>query len=259
MAAPKRTNMIDDDLSSMDLMGVIVDINDPEKLGRARVRVFGKFDDIVDEDLPWAEPHIGNTFGQKGGSGTISIPRKGAVVNVLFDNGNIYSPLFYNIQEVSPDLLAEIKNSYEGAHALLYDGDEELKLFYTREKGITMVLKDSRVNIASDNSITIEHKGTQSIIELRGGNITINSDSEINMTAGSRVKVTAPEVWIDGKETKVGHTASYSAVLAEPLFAFLKTLAATVDAKMYVTAGAMASACAQAEQLSTSGTVKVSK
>jgi hypothetical protein len=256
----KVRELKNDDLKSMVFMGEVVDIEDPIKQGRARVRVFGKFDDLADDEIPWANQQMGITFGTAGGSGAISIPRKGAVVNVMFDNGNLYSPYFYNIQEASPDLLEEIKNSYEGAHALIYDKDEKgLKVFYTREKGLNFILDESRVTIESDNAIVIEHKGTSAIIELRGNNITITADSEINATAGSRVKVTAPEVWIDGKETKTGHVASYSQVLGEPLFAFLKTLSAAVDAKLYPTPSAMASACALAEQLTLSQTCKISK
>jgi len=257
--AVNRKNMVIDDLKTMHLYGEVVDINDPEKRGRARIRVFGKFDDLDNEDIPWAEQSLSHSFGARGGSGTLSVPRIGAIVNVYFDNGNIYTPFFYNILEPSQDLLDEISGSYEAAQSLIYDGDENLKIYYIREKGLTLALKDSRVNIASDNAITIEHVGTSSIIELRGGVCTVTTDSEINMTAGSRIKATAPEIWIDGKETKTGHVPSYSQVLGEPLFAFLKTLAAAVDAKLYPSPGAMAGAAAQAEQLSLSGTCKVSK
>lgn len=254
-----RKNMMSDDLMNMHLYGVIVDINDPEKRGRAKVRVFGKFDDLDIEDLPWAENSLGHSFGGSGGSGALSIPQLDTVVGVYFDNGNIYTPIFTSIVETNEALLTEINGSYEGAQSLVYDSQEDLKIFYTREKGLTLSLKDSRVNIASDNSITIEHRGTSSIIELRGGTITITADSEIEMTAGSRIKASAPEVWLDGKETKTGHFPSYSQVLGEPLFAALKVLASAVDAKLYPTPGAMSTAIAQAEQLSLSKTCKISK
>lgn len=255
----RTSELKNDDLKSMLFMGEVVDIEDPTKTGRARVRIFGKFDELADDELPWATQALGFTFGSGGGSGSISIPRLGAVVNVVFDNGNLYSPYFMNIQETSTDLLDEIKNSYEGAQSLIYDADEKLKVFYTREKGLTLMLDESRVTIESDNAIVIEHKGTSTIIELRGNNITMTADSEINITAGSRVKVTAPEIWENGKETKIGHVPAYSAVLAEPLFAFLTVLSSSVDAKSPVTPSAMASACATAKSLATSQTVKVSK
>ena len=254
----KREQWIRDDLREMQFLGVVVKNDDPEKIGRCRIRVFGKFDDIADDDLPWATASRGLSFG-KDGSGQFSTPKIDSVVNVMFNNGNIYSPEYFSIQELAPDLKAEISGSYPNAHSVIYDDDEKLRVYYTQNKGVTIFLKDSRINIANDNSIVIEHKGTSSIIELRGNNITINADSEINITGGSRIKATAPEVWLDGKETKAGHIPSYSMVLAEPLFAFLKTLSATVDAKLYPTPSAMATACATAEQLSVSTTCKVSK
>src|SRR3989304_3934286 len=130
----ERKDLVKDDLAVMTFLGVVVDIEDPEKQGRAKVRVFGKFDELADADLPWAQPWLGNTFGAGGGAGVISVPRKGAVVNVTFDNGNLYSPYFYNIHEPSKDMLDEIKGSYEAAHSLISHGDEQLKIFYTREK-----------------------------------------------------------------------------------------------------------------------------
>lgn len=254
----KREQWIRDDLRQMEFLGVVVDNKDPNKNGRCRIRVFGKFDELEDADLPWANPIRGLSFGVDG-SGQFSSPKKNSVVHVKFSNGNIYAPEFYSIQELAPDLKQEISGSYENAHSLVYDKDEQLKMYYTKEKGLTIFLKDSKINIANDNSIVIEHKGTSSIIELRGNNITMNSNSEINLTSGTRIKETSAEVWVNGKETKLGHVPSYSAVLAEPLFAFLKVLASAVDAKLYATPGAMATACTTAELLSTSNTVKVSK
>lgn len=253
-----RNEMFRDDLKNMQFMGAVVDNADPEKIGRCRVRVFGKFDDLDDADLPWASPLFGLSFGADGGSGAISVPKKHAVVCVRFNNGNLYSPEYFAMKELASDLKQEISGSYENAHSVIYDKDEGLQVYYTKQKGISIILKQSRVNIANDNAITIEHKGTSAIIELRGNNITVTCDSELNSTAGSRIHEVSPEIWSDGKITKLGHVPSYSAVLAEPLFAFLKTLSAAVDAKLYPTPSAMSSACATAEQLATSKTVMVS-
>lgn len=254
-----RKEMVNDDLRIMRFLGKVIDINDPIKRGRAKIRVFAKFDDLADDDLPWAQPRMSGTFGTGGGSGQISVPRVGAVVCVEFDNGNVYSPYFYNIQEPSPDMMADISGSYEGAQSLIYDGDEKLKVYYTRKGGLMLYLQGSTVNIATDSTITLTHAGSSSIIEMRGNNITITADSQITMTAGSLVKLTAPEVYVDGKETKLGHIPAYSAVLAEPLFQALKILAAACDSKNPPTPSAMTTMVSMAEQLSTSSTVKVSK
>ena len=39
---------------SQHFLGVVVDNKDPEFKARCKVRVFGVFDDVKDEDLPWA-------------------------------------------------------------------------------------------------------------------------------------------------------------------------------------------------------------
>ena len=62
-------------------LGEIVDINDPLKQGRARIRVFGFFDDLEIDDIPWAEQISGLSFSSAKGNGNISIPRVGATVN----------------------------------------------------------------------------------------------------------------------------------------------------------------------------------
>ena len=254
-----RQNFIKDDFKTMQLLGIVVDNNDPLKKARCRIRIFGRFDEIADEDLPWASPTMNLSFGSNTGSGSMSFPKKGTVVAVSFNNGNIYAPEYFSIQEMSDELQQEVSSSYTNFNSIIYDSDEDLKMFYTQEKGITISLKDSKINISNDNSITIEHRGTSSIIELRGNNITVTSDSEINQTAGTRIKDTSPEVWVDGKETKLGHVPAYSAVLAEPLFAGLKALAAIIDSKMYPTPATATSLVEQLEQLATSSTVKVSK
>jgi len=258
---PNKNDLYKDDLSKMEFNGVVVDDQDPLNLGRARVRVFGKFDQLSNEDLPWAMPVRGISFGSSGGSGQYSSPRKDAIVRVRFNNGNIYSPEIVGMQELAPALVQVINGSPVNAHSVIFDDDEKVYIYYTQKNGINIVLKNSSINIANDanNTVTIQSNNNASIIEATGGTVNVTTDSQVNVTAGSRVHVSSPEVYIDGKKTELGHVPSYSAVLGEPLFAFLNVMAATVDAKQYSTPGAMASACAQAKQLSLSQTVTVSK
>lgn len=225
-------------------LGVIEDADDPLKKGRAKIRIYGIFDDIPTADLPWADQtQKGTIFGQGGGSGSISIPKVGALVKVEFSEGDIMNPMYYEIQELEQGLQDELgkepyDQNYKNFHALLFDTDVKLKVFYTKEKGLTLALDSSRVNIATDNSITIEHKDTQSIIELQGGTIRITSDSQINLTAGSQIKASSSQVWVDGQYTRVGHSpVNGPAVLGDKLFLLLKVMAAAIDSKMPSTPG----------------------
>lgn len=247
-------------------LGIIEDINDPQKIGRARIRVYGVFDDIPTQDLPWAFPSSTNTvFGQAGKSGSISIPKVGAIVKVEFDQGDIMNPFYFEIQELEDSLKSELgkepfDSNYSGFHGLLFDGDQKLKVWFTKEKGLTLMLDSSRVNIAPDNSITIEHKDTQSIIELQGGTIRLTSDSQINMTAGSQIKASSSQVWVDGQYTRLGHSpVSGPAVLGDKLFLLLKTMAAAIDAKMPSTPGFLENLVEVYKAMALSNTVTVGK
>jgi hypothetical protein len=163
-------------------LGEIVDINDPLKQGRARVRVFGFFEDLEIEDIPWAEQISGLSFSSSRGNGNISVPRLGAVVNAQFDGSNYYKVFYEFEKETSPDLLAEIADSYEGAQSLIYDTEAQpgpLKIFYTRKKGLTISLGDAKVQLDTQDGgqlrVVIEMGEDQIRMERR--KVIINSNN----------------------------------------------------------------------------------
>lgn len=250
------------DLVDKQFLGFVEDSADPRKEGRCRVRVFGLHDDIPVDDIPWAYPkQKGAFFGKDGKGGSISIPKKGSVVAVRFDNGNPYSPEFYSIHELAEDVKDELKKEgeYQGSHFILFDGDEELKIWFTINKGITIQLKGSRINIGKDKAIMIEHDQSQSSIELRGGEINITSNSTINLTSGSEIEATSNDIWINGNFVKVGHNPVVApAVLGDSLFLLLSAMAAGIDGKYPPTPGAITAAVESAKSIVLSKTVKIS-
>lgn len=244
-------------------IGEVVDNNDPEKEGRCRVKVLGMFmgNEVPNDAIPWAQPFGRSMFagGSAGGFADISVPKIGTYVRVQFAEGDLMSPEYTSIQVINPDVKAEIDGSYLNSHVLAYDVDEQMKVFYTPSKGLELFHKDSHITINPDSSITIEHANTDSIIELVGTTINITANSTINITANSLIKADSSEVAMNGSSvTKLGPAPTYSATLAEPLWVFLKALAAAVDAKLPSTPGIFAGQAAAAEQMSSSKNVKLS-
>jgi hypothetical protein len=163
-------------------LGEIVDINDPLKQGRARVRVFGFFEDLEIEDIPWADQISGLSFSSSRGAGNITVPRLGAVVNAQFDGSNYYKVFYEFEKETSPDLLAEIADSYEGAQSLMYDTDAQpglLKLIYTRKKGLILGLGDATVQLDTQDGgqlrVVIQMGRDQ--IRMEDNKVIINSNN----------------------------------------------------------------------------------
>lgn len=259
-----EVNIRNEDYLDKSFMGIIEDPNDPRREGRCKIRVFGVHEDLEVEDLPWAYPvQKSSFFGQDGKAGSLSVPKKGSVVVVKFNNGNLYSPEYYSIHELEDTAKDELQKDgeYLGSHIILFDGDEEIKIWFTVNKGLTLQLKGSRINIRQDRGIEIEHAGTSSSIELSGGDINIQSQSTVNVTSGAEVVVTSNLVHIAGNQTVVGEgdLAPQKAVLGEPLIAGLYELAALIDAKIPTSVGAATGIVKKTEVAALSNTVVIHK
>lgn len=266
-------NLASSNLRGTEWLGEVEDNLDPEFSGRCKVRVFGLFDGmendkalsspykIPTEDLPWCYPANGIFFasGESKGAGNISIPKVGSKVKVRFNGGNLYAAEYFAVQDTNEEMTKELHDSYLDSHVVLYDSEQDLKILYKKTLGVQVFFQGSNFTINPDGSITIEHKDTQSIIELVGGSINITANSTINLTSNTKIQADSSESILNGSVvTKLGPSPQYSAVLAEPLWNFLKILASAVDAKTPSTPSAMASQAEAFEAISTSKNVKIS-
>lgn len=99
--------------------GVIEDNNDPEKLGRCRIRIFGihtevksknELEGIPTEELPWAEPALGLFEGSVSGFGAWTVPLQGSHVFIFFESGHILNPRFF---ASAPGFPTDINHGFE--------------------------------------------------------------------------------------------------------------------------------------------------
>lgn len=230
-------------------IGIVEYNDDPLYKGRIKVRVFGRLDQTIDDDidnnfniptdcLPWARPKFSDS-GNIRGSGNFSIPKLGSIVNIEFEDGNEYAPMYSSYKCVSDDVINEIKNSYKNAHILLYDtvfGDskngneysnnregEYIKVFFTEEKGLMFdyATKDgsSLINIKPDNSIEIKNLEQSTIIIDKDGNITINNggntfiktngntsietSGKTDVKSSGKTTINSPNVEVTGGKVKI--------------------------------------------------------
>lgn len=246
-------------------LGEVVDVKDPLREGRCRVRVFSIFDELPVEDIPWAVQMKKPTFfGQFSKAGSISIPKKGAIVEVIFNNGNLYSPEYGQVQEIGDDIKEALKKStdfeYEGAHYILFDGDEHIKIYFTKGRGLTFELKDSYLTIDQNSKIEIYHKDGLSSMEFDGNVINIQSQSNVNVVSNV-VTISGQRVDIDGELTNIGANRAKSeyAVMGDTLHEVLTVLASAIDAKMPSTPGASTQYVQSMRNSILSGTVTVAK
>ena len=258
MAYTSDINFIEHDLHDNDWLGVVVNIKDPTFSGRAQIRVFGLLDGISDEHLPWAVP-INSTIFAGDGAGSISVPKIGQIVRVQFNNGDIYATEYTSIQNIDTELIKRIKDDYEGTHVLAYDPVEELTIIFQKGSGIQIYYKESYFQITPDTLVTLSTPNGDSIIQMNADVINVTTKNEVHVAAASVAEVTADEVIVNGAQaTKVGPGPYSHAVLAEPIWALLSTMATALDAKYPATPGANAGLVEAAKQSATSTNVMIS-
>jgi hypothetical protein len=255
----QNPGFVDQSLRNEDWLGVVVNTADTTFSGRAQVRVFGLLNEIRDDHLPWATP-INSLVFAGNGSGSLSVPKVGQFVRVLFNNGDLYAPEYTAIQNVDTALIQKIKDDYPGTHVLLYDPDEDLNIIYQNESGLTIYHKEAVFQINKDSEVTINTPNNDALVQLVKEKATVFAKDSVTVAAGQTSIITADEVRVEGNQnTLVGPNAINHAVLAEPMWAILSSMAAALDAKLPPTPGVNVALVESMKQAATSMNVLIGK
>jgi hypothetical protein len=209
--------MYTDDLTNTQWLGEVVDVNDPDKEGKIRVKVFGKFDDLSVDDIPWARPMNMMTSGSKSGAGGLSVPKLNSLVEIEFDNGVIYTPKWKCVHKLSDELIGKLQSDgyYENAKILEYDSELNFFIYYIKndkegfvirtksdnnESNQIVILENNTIQLKNAKSVEVTITDDNILLKLKGGRIIeINQD---NISLGSASKSAEPCV-LGKKNTKL--------------------------------------------------------
>jgi len=182
----------------LEFKGIVVDNNDPEKMGRVRVQVFGVFDDIPVNHLPWATPeekYMGSTMG------SFIVPPNGAVVKVYFENNEIYNPV-YTCRVTDKNSLNFVSNPGEDyPDTKVFFENDNGEFFKTNTRtGQTVYRHSSGVIIMIDGkgntTISTKASGSSMFIES-GGEINISAKASINIESDDHIFLGAKVICTD--------------------------------------------------------------
>lgn len=207
--------------------GIVEDNNDPSKIGRVKVRIFGIHDDsgVNTADLPWAEVAGSTEFGLISGVGVSSILRKGTMVWVFFkeDDSNYpvifatskgknsssdpYSGVFKDPDGVYPKRMgSDIHPNAQGSYTTLATletacghlielddtaGNERIKV--THKTG-SYIFIDKEGNIFVNSVKNIQYNVADNVTWNIGKKFTVTTGGETTYTSGGNYKVTAPRI-----------------------------------------------------------------
>ena len=216
-----------------DYIGRVIFNEDPTFSGRCKIRVFGLFDELDDQFIPWFAPKNFKIFSSAKGAGDISVPKIGTIVRVNFES-DIYSGEYTNIQNIDPALIDEIKDDYQNTHVLCYDSDKDLVVMYQPMTGFKIWLAGSLIKVDSDGSIQLKHKNNTNVIEINENTVNITTAAGggvVNISADTTINVTAPTVNIDSKSISLGKNSVAKAVKGDKLCSVLKQFATEINTK----------------------------
>lgn len=205
-----RREIIIDNHTTTKYLGIVVDNKDEKKEGRCRVRVFGKFDNIEDNMLPWA------ICKNKNSRGSLIIPKIGDIVVVEFNNGNIYEPEYYAIEYIEEEL-KEKWGDYPDSFSLVYDIDNKIYIYFNKSNRLIIKYNNCELNI--DSKDTLHIKNNKNEIHIDGeGNIDIKSNGEIKVDCNNIVVKSNKEIFFDCNTVggiKLGSNAIKSIIMGE--------------------------------------------
>tara|TARA_B000000441_G_C21740203_1_gene353112 strand:- start:62 stop:790 length:729 start_codon:yes stop_codon:yes gene_type:complete len=179
-----------DNLRDTHWLGEVMDNEDPLLEGRCRIKVFGKFDKLATEDIPWATPQ------NRMVPGSYAVPRIGDVVSIRFDNGDIYHPEYQYQIDIDNDLRGDILSASskpQDVISLVYDAERNLRAYWSAEDGLVittgsgtkespLIQLDSadKIYLYTENEVEIKATKkvfvhTPDVVEVKGKKVYVNS------------------------------------------------------------------------------------
>ena len=183
-------------------LGEVVNVkDDPEKLGRVKVRVFGVYDDIDEADLPWAQIVVPVTTGVHEGKGQYLGILVGTQVFGMFLDGKSSQlpmvigtvPKVIDTGEVDSDKNPILKSDANPKAEANYPHNK----VYETETGHYKEYDDSGTGRIKE----YHQKGTY--YEMTDDGIEIWGETKVTINGTAEVNVTAPVVNVSGDVIKL--------------------------------------------------------
>jgi uncharacterized protein involved in type VI secretion and phage assembly len=176
--------------------GIVVNNNDPDKLGRCKVRVMGIFSDsITDDDLPWALPDFSFIGGK---SGSFIVPHINTLVNVYFERGDIYLPHYTTKIIDKQNLPEERLIDYPDTMVLMKTDEGDVwemnrktkRLLFTHNSG-------TKIEIDKDGNVDILVKGNETKTVNKNMSAFVKGDSLEDVTGYINKKAKTGNITIE--------------------------------------------------------------
>lgn len=160
-----------DDLSR-EYLGVVVENNDPKKLGRVKVTIDGLLEGAA-ADLPFVQSKMNPDF--------FMVPEIGDKLRIVFRDGDIYMPeyvgYYHTIETHNTEFDTDYPNSLGISRAgfkIKYNKQSELFEIQTPNEAYMQINKDGDVKFQSKKDFIVNSDGKVTFTSV--GNVELKSD-----------------------------------------------------------------------------------
>ena len=209
------------DPATQSYLGMVEDNEDPEKLGRLRVRI-GLFEDYATEELPWACPTLG-THGNSSSAGGLNVPEKGSQVRIYFPSHDLTAPYYMGAELNNLNKTTFFDDDYPNTYGYKDSRGNFMKINKARDTVQFQHSSTSNLKIAPDGSMQVALSNgayftfdNRNNFELYLGAVDIAGTAEgsLEVDADFQVEIKTPTMRVDSKtveftgDVKVGTGAS---------------------------------------------------
>jgi len=170
-----------------DYIGLVESVDDPDKMMRVQVRVFGVFTDKVPtKDLPWAEYLL--PVGSRANDGCFTPVSVGDHVWVRFPyQGDSRRPMIVGSVHYAPGKVPNFPHeSFAGSEKLVHKktGEESAPGAAEYHKNVVYTQNGTTVELNADHSIVVTQRATGTSIRVSAdGDITLHSEKSLFLSS----------------------------------------------------------------------------
>lgn len=216
--------------------GKVVANNDPLKMGRVKVKIFGYYDDVDESVIPWALPETGFL-----GSSTsnLVVPEVDSTVRGYFECGDPYKPIYSGMITVENPLVAAAESllgKRSPGDSIMDDATNSLDypdvmvLMKTDDgEGVTLNRRNGqmkinhrsglKIQIDPNGSILVEQSMSKKIVNPEPANMEVRIEGKFSLEANDDIVINAKRnVYIDSiqGDVNLGKNSQKTLVCAHP-------------------------------------------
>jgi hypothetical protein len=172
--------------------GLVVDNNDPEKLGRIKVKVYPMFKGIEDPDqIPWAVPAMGLFAGAGTGFGAFAVPEENSFVYVFFEAGDIYQPVYFAEAQTAQTGIP-LASQVDYPYSKVWETPTGIALWINSKPGAEQIVvyhpSGSYIEVTQAGNVIVYGSNTVTAQAQTGDASVIAAAKNVNLTAGQNIQ-----------------------------------------------------------------------